>query len=318
MSGIVTITLNPAIDKSTSVPVLVPERKLQCSVPLFEPGGGGVNVARAIIRLGGNANAVYLGGGHSGKFFESLLRAEGVPGIPVPIAGHTRENLILTDSSSHAQYRLGMPGPVVDTYEWQHLLEVIRQMEGIEYLVASGSLSPGVPPDIFASFSAIAAIKGARFIVDTSGEALQEALREGAYLIKPNIRELAGFAGVSTLNAMEIVDVAREIISRNRCEIVVVSMGEDGAMLVTTDLSIKIPAPVVRRVSTVGAGDSMLAGIVYSLFAGKDILEAVQFGVACGTAATLNPGTALCKKEDALILFEEVRRKQPLTTGIKK
>lgn len=316
MSGIVTITLNPAIDKSTTVPKLVPERKLQCGDPVFEPGGGGINVARAIIRLGGDASAVYLGGGHSGKFFESLLRAGGVPSFPVPIAGHTRENLIITDNNDHAQYRFGMPGPVVDTYEWQHLLEVIRAIDDIDYIVASGSLPKGVPPDIFASFGAIAAIKGARFVVDTSGEALKEALREGVYLIKPNIRELAGLAGVATLNITEIVEVAKQIISRNRCEIIVVSMGESGAMLVTADLSVKIPAPVVRSVSTVGAGDSMLAGIVYSLSTGRDILEATQFGVACGTAATLNPGTALCKKEDVQLLFEEVCRKQLLTRSI--
>ncbi|HWV64587.1 1-phosphofructokinase family hexose kinase, partial [Chitinophaga sp.] len=266
----------------------------------------------------GEADALYLGGGHSGKFFESLLRAEGVPGTLVPIAGHTRENLIITDSSSGAQYRLNMPGPAVDTYEWQHLLEIIRQTEGIDYLVASGSLSPGIPPDIFASFSAIAAIKGARFIVDTSGQALKEALREGAYLIKPNVRELASFVGASTLSTNEIADAAKKIISSHRSQVVVVSMGEAGAMLVTAGLSVKIPAPVVRRVSTVGAGDSMLAGIVYSLNAGKDILEAVRFGVACGTAATLSPGTALCKKADALVLFEEICRKQSLTAGTTK
>lgn len=316
MSRVLTITLNPAIDKSTNVPKLIPGRKLHCGAPVFEPGGGGINVARAIIHLGGDAMAVYLAGGYSGKFFESLLRAEGVPVLPVPIAGHTRENLIITDNSDHAQYRLGMPGPMVDTREWQHLLEVVREIEEVDYMVASGSLSPGIPPDIFASFSAIATIKGARFVVDTSGEALKEALREGVYLIKPNIRELAGLAGVTSLNATEITAVAKEIISRGRCEVIVVSMGETGAILVTKDLSVKIPAPEVRSISTVGAGDSMLAGIVYSLSAGKDILEAAQFGVACGTAATLNPGTALCKKLDAQVLFEEVRQKQLLARSI--
>ena len=141
-------------------------------------------------------------------------------------------------------------------------------------------------------------------------------MREGVYLIKPNIRELAGFAGVETLNATEIVEVAKQIISKHRCEVIVVSMGEAGAMLVTADMSIRIPTPGVSRVSTVGAGDSMLAGIVYSLSAGKEILEAVQFGVACGTAATLNPGTALCKKEDAQLLFEEVCKKQAFTMSM--
>lgn len=313
MSGIITITLNPAIDKSTTVPVLVPERKLQCSNPVFEPGGGGVNVARAIIQLGGDARAIYLAGGHSGRFYDALLNAEGVPALSVPIAGNTRENLIVTDIAHNTQYRLDMPGPAVDAYEWQHLLEIIRGLDAVDYIVASGSLAPGIPPDIFASFSAIAALKGARFVVDTSREALKQALREGAYLVKPNIRELAGFAGKDTLNTEGIAEVAQELIRKNRCEVIVVSMGETGAMLVTADMAVKIPAPRVQRVSTVGAGDSMLAGIVYSLSAGREILEAAQFGVACGTAATLNPGTALCKKEDAQRLFEEIRKTQSFT-----
>ncbi|MBO9729675.1 MAG: 1-phosphofructokinase family hexose kinase [Chitinophaga sp.] len=316
MSSIVTITLNPAIDKSTSVPALRPERKLQCSNPTYEPGGGGVNVARAIIKLGGDAQAIYLAGGHSGKFYDALLSAEGVPALSLPIAGNTRENLIITDTGNDAQYRFDMPGPVVDTFEWQHLLEVIRNIDHIDYLVASGSLAPGIPADIFASFSAIAAIKGARFIADTSRDALKQAIREGAYLIKPNLRELAGFAGVDTLNTDEMVDVARQIIFKKQCEVVVVSMGGKGAMLITQHIAVKVPAPDVTRVSTVGAGDSMLAGIVYSLAKDKEILEAVQFGVACGTAATLNAGTALCKKEDAQFLFEEICRRQALTSAL--
>lgn len=295
--------------------MLVPERKLPCSEPVFEPGGGGVNVARAITQLGGHATAVYLAGGHSGRFYDSLLSTERIPALSIPIAGNTRENLIVTDTANNAQYRLDMPGPTVALHEWERLLEELRGIGDVDYIVASGSLSPGIPPDIFASFGAIAAIKGARFVVDTSREALKQALREGAYLIKPNIRELAGFAGKDTLNTAEIVEVAQQIIHKNQCEVIVVSMGETGAMLITAGVTVKIPAPVVQRVSTVGAGDSMLAGIVYSLSVGGELLEAAQFGVACGTAATLNPGTALCKKEDAQLLFEEIRKKQLLTVG---
>lgn len=315
MTRILTITLNPAIDKSTSVPALVPDRKLQCSNPVFEPGGGGVNVAMAIIKLGGSATAVYLAGGHSGKFFDSLLHAEGIPALPVPIAGNTRENLILNDRGQNMQYRLDMPGPVVDTYEWQHLLEVVRGINDIDYIVASGSLAPGTPPDIFATFSAIATIKGARFIVDTSREALKQALYEGAYLIKPNLHELSGLAGVDNLSTEEIIELAKELIVKKRSEVVVVSLGKTGAILITADISLKIPAPHVNSISTVGAGDSMLAGIVYSLAAGQELIPAVQFGVACGSAATLNPGTALCKKEDAQSLFEEIAKTQSLSTS---
>jgi len=312
MLPIITITLNPAIDKSTIVNTLKAEKKMYCSPPAFEPGGGGVNVARAITKLGGESTALFLGGGYTGKFFESLLNAEGQSFLAVPIAGHIRENLTVFDNEMHRQYRFVMPGPSVEKYEWEHFIEVVSRVKDLSYIVASGSLPPGVPPSIFASFSAIAGSKGARFIADTSGEALKEAIRSGAFLVKPSLNELSIFAGKQLLTDHEIISVAREITAGKKCNIVVVSMGEAGAMLVTKDMVTKITAPPVMHKSTVGAGDSMVGGIIYGLSMGKNILEAVQFGVACGTAATLNPGTGLCRQEDVQRLYRKIRAMQPV------
>ncbi|MBS1914719.1 MAG: 1-phosphofructokinase family hexose kinase [Bacteroidetes bacterium] len=308
MSKIITVTLNPAIDKSTFVDVLVPEKKMKCAKPFFEPGGGGVNVARAIRKLGGDATAVYLAGGYTGKFYRHLLDEEKIQSIVVEIAQHTRENLIVQDRSSNLQYRFGMPGPVISEPEWKMLLAELEKIENISYLVASGSVPEGIPTDIFARIAKIAKKKNARFIADTSGEALKHAADEGVYLLKPNLRELSSLAGKEELN-MELVNkVANEILSTKKCEVLIVSTGESGALLFTRDFSRQITPPVVKRKSTVGAGDSMVGGIVYSLSQGNDLFEAVQFGVACGTAATMNWGTQLCKKEDAEKIFEMIKQ----------
>lgn len=150
MAAIVTVTFNPAIDKLTSVPVLMPEKKLKCSAPVFEAGGGGVNVARAIKKLGGNATALFIAGGHTGRFFCQLLNEEGVESIVTETEGYTRENLIVLETASNQQFRFGMPGPHIRENEWQQVLSNIEKLSGMDYLVASGSLPPGVPTDIFA------------------------------------------------------------------------------------------------------------------------------------------------------------------------
>jgi 6-phosphofructokinase 2 len=310
MASIITVTLNPAIDKSTSVAALAPDRKLKCTRPLFEPGGGGVNVARAIRKLGGEATAIYLAGGYTGKFFTQLLEKENVQSEVVEISQHTRENLIVLDNSSGLQYRFGMPGPFIVDQEWKELLLRIEKINAVEFIVASGSVPEGIPVDIFARMAVIAKKKKAKFIVDTSGEALRQALEEGVFLMKPNLRELSSLEDCEELDPEMINDVAKKQVIKNHCEAVVVSMGPSGVMLVTKDETRTITAPVVKIKSTVGAGDSMVAGIVISLSKEKTLFDAMQYGVACGTAATMNWGTQLCNKEDAEKLYAILRKQQ--------
>lgn len=307
MPGIVTVTLNPAIDKSTSIPSLQPEKKLRCSAPVFEPGGGGVNVARAIRKLGAEATAVFFAGGYTGKFFKELLDRESVPSLPVPINGHTRENLVVFDTASHHQYRFGMPGPSIMPEETALLLGQLRSLDAPEYIVCSGSKPAGVSDDIYAQIAAIAREKNARFILDSSGAALKAGLTQGAFLIKPNRGELCALAGKEWLADGEIEKAAREVLVQYSLNAMLVSLGADGAMLVTRDELVRILPPSVQRQSTVGAGDSMVAGMVWKLWNGSDLREAAGYGVACGTAATLNPGTQLCRKEDADRLFASLQ-----------
>ncbi len=318
MANIITVTFNPTIDKLSSVHALIPEKKLKCAAPVFEAGGGGVNVARAIKKLGGHAVAFYLAGGHSGKMFNQMLLEEHLETIVTETQGNTRENLIILETTSNRQYLFDMPGPHIMEAEWQDCLKNIERMASVEWIVASGSLPPGVPTDIFARIARIARQKNARLIVDTSGDALYQAAMEGVYLVKPNLAELSALAGTDELHLSAVDEVARQVIARKGSEVIVVSMGPTGAMLVTKNLVKQIVPPPVKIKSTVGAGDSMVAGIVLQLAGNKTLIEAVQYGVACGTAATMNPGTQLCNKEDAEIIYNLLLEKSSsrlTTTG---
>lgn len=298
MPEIVTITFNPCIDKSTTVAAFIPEKKLRCTDPKFEPGGGGINVSRAIKKLGGQSIAIYPAGGYSGKFLKTLLDGEGIDSIMIETGSHTRENLIVVDKSTNSQYRFGMPGSKLIEKEWKNCLIEIEKIKGIEFIVVSGSLPPGVPPGVLRELVKLSKKLNAKFIADTSGEALQQAVNEGVFLLKPNLNELSALLGKKELKKEEILMNARQLISRGGAEILVISLGAQGALLVTVNDNIQFIPPPVERKSTVGAGDSMVAGIVLRLALGNTISDAVQYGVACGTAATMNPGTELCNRED--------------------
>ncbi len=303
MSPIITITFSPCIDKSTSVQSLIPEKKLKCSPPKLEPGGGGINVARAIIKLGGEATAIFPSGGYTGKFFNHLLEKENVPCVIIESTNETRENIIVLDESTNNQYRFGMPGTELSENEWKQCLQAVENINDPGFIIASGSLPPGVPLDIYGQLAKIAKAKNAKYIVDTSGEALKQAADKGVYLLKPNLGELSTLAGTQKIDIENVEEIAKEVIRKKNCEIIVVSLGAAGALLVTATKTYKAIAPEVNRKSTVGAGDSMVAGIVYSLSGGKNLEQALQYGVACGTAATMNTRTELCKKKDADFLY---------------
>lgn len=308
MNPIITITFSPCIDKSTSVHSLVPEKKLRCSTPKLDPGGGGINVARAIKKLGGEATAIFPSGGYTGKFFNHLMEKENIRSVIIETTHETRENIIVVDQSNNNQYRFGMPGTTLSEAEWQHCVKAVEDACHGGFLVASGSIPPGVPQDIYSRLAKIARTKNAKFVVDSSGDALRNAVKEGVYLLKPNLGELSSLAGLKWIDADKAGEIGRHLIEKFHCEIIVVSMGADGAMLVTAKDLFRVKTPKVERKSTVGAGDSMVAGIVFSLANGKNLKDALAYGVACGTAATLNPGTELCKKEDADRLYNQINQ----------
>jgi 6-phosphofructokinase 2 len=305
MYPVSTITLNPCIDKSTVIPMLVPEKKLRCQAPKFEPGGGGINVARVLNRFGCKTLAIYPAGGYSGRFLTQLLVNENIPSICIETAGHTRENLIVLEGSTGRQYRFGMPGTALQKEETLQCLKIVEQTE-TKYLVLSGGLPPEYPLDDITAIARMAKQRSVKLIVDTNGAPLKSALDVGVFMIKPNLRELGVLFGrdATIENAGTL---AKEIVDKGQSKIVIVSLGSAGAMLVTNDICIQFSAPHVKTLSTVGAGDSMVAGIVLKLHDGWHIQEACRYGVACGSAATMNPGTGLCHLKDVEQLYKTMQ-----------
>jgi 6-phosphofructokinase 2 len=296
---IVTITMNPAVDKSTSANKLVPEKKLRCTEMITEAGGGGINVSKAIKELGGESLAVFPSGGMNGQLIESYLKEKKINYKTIPVKQETRENIVVRETDTNAQYRFVMPGAALSEQEAQACIELIQQLKPVpSFIVASGSLPPGLPEHFFGQLATVAKKLKAKYIIDTSGKPLELAAKEGVYLLKPNLSELCSLVGKEHLELNEVDDAAMEVIREGRCEVMVVSMGPSGALLVTKDTREHVPTPTVKKQSTVGAGDSMVAGMVWKLSQGKSLKEIVRFGVACGTAATMNPGTQLFKEED--------------------
>lgn len=307
MKEIIAFTMNPAIDKSSSVDHVIAERKLYCKAPRFEPGGGGVNVARAIKKLGGESLLLFPASGLTGHRLTDLLDREGIIHRPLPIEGMIRENLVILDESTGQQYRFGMPGPILRDEEWKRCLhELSAIIPKPDYLVASGSLPPGLPDDFYAQVARSGKDNGVRVIVDASGKALNLALQEGVYLIKPNVREFKDLIGKDIKEESQIKAEARKMVKSGRCEVLVISLGAAGALLVSGNIAEHISAPTVPIVSKVGAGDSMVAGMVLSLARGKPLRESVLFGMASGAAAVMTPGSELCRREDTERLYQEM------------
>ncbi len=305
MDKVVTLTLNPALDVATRIQSVAPEIKLRCGAPSFHPGGGGINVSRAIRFLGGHSSAVYAAGGHNGAMLRQLLTGDGIDNHPVEIAGITRENVVVYEESTGLQYRFTMPGPALSAEEWIACLEAIFNLNPA-YIVASGSLPPGVPLEIYGEITRYAREYGIRVILDTAGDALNRAIGNGVYLLKPNLRELQRFAGGVIRDESQIRAAGQRLIALGLAEVIVVSLGAAGAALITSADCVFLRAPIVPIQSKVGAGDSMVAGLAMGLARGFELNDAARLGVAAGSAAVMTAGTALCRAEDAWRLYDEI------------
>jgi 6-phosphofructokinase 2 len=221
----------------------------------------------------------------------------------------TRENWIVLETSSNDQYRFTFPGREVSEETIKTLIDQIRSFAP-KFVIASGSLPPGLPDYFYGLIVKNAASVGAKCIVDTSGPALQALKGKHAYLIKPNIGELCKMLNIEWLDKKEVPDAAQQAIRDGFAEIIVVSMGPSGAWMVNNEKKYFVAAPVVEKRSTVGAGDSMVAGIAAMLLKQKTLKEALAFGVACGSAATMNEGTRLFNRTDAERLYEIISQKE--------
>lgn len=307
MPDIVTLTINPAVDIFVNVSHVEPTAKLRCSAPKRDPGGGGINVARVVHRLGGDVTAIYPTGGAIGKLLHRLLEREGIDSIVTPSHVETRENFTAFEEESGLQYRFVLPGSPLHPPEWEAVLDKLSDLpQKPRVVVASGSVPPGVPEDIYAEVTRRARKLGAKVVIDTSGPALTAALEAGVTLVKPNQNELSEFVGKPLESDADRIAACRALIADGRTEMVALTLGDQGAMLVTQERALRAEPMRIEVVSTVGAGDSFLGGLVAALARHKDIDEAFRLAVAAGSAAVMSQGTELGSEDDVRKLAPRV------------
>ncbi len=299
MEKIVTLTPNPAVDLSTSIDRVIPTVKLRCSRQRRDPGGGGVNVARVVKRFGGDVEAILPAGGFTGRLLRQLIEDEGIPSRVIEAEAETREDFAVSELSTDSQYRFILPGQPLRESEWRACLSALAASEPApKFVVGSGSLPPGVPDDFYAQAATVAEKLGAKFLIDTSGAPLASAVEHGVYLLKPNLHEMSDLAGTKLANQDDWMVIARALIEKGKAEVVALSLGHLGALLVTRSQAFRAQPIPIKPVSAVGAGDSFLGALVFSLANGASLFDAFRLAVVAGAAALINEGTELCLPAD--------------------
>ena len=295
--AIATLTLNPTIDGSSEAETVRHTHKIRTSHERFYPGGGGINVARVLARLGSEVEAVYLAGGVTGPVLGGLLDRAGIQRKCVDIAGDTRISLAVHERETGKEYRFVPAGPELSLAECQRCLDAVSGLS-CSWLVVSGSLPRGVRDDFYAEIIDIARTKNMRLVLDTSGPALKAALtRGGVHLVKPSLGEMEQLVGERLSEPERVIAEARRVVDTGGAEIVAVTMGHQGAILVHAGGVLTLPAIAVEVRSAVGAGDSFVAAMTHGLAMGRSVEDAFRLGIAAGTAAVMTPGSDLCHRE---------------------
>lgn len=284
---------------------MAPFTKLRCAPPLRHPGGGGINVARVIRRFGGDVTAIYPVGGATGALLRRLMEQEGVPSLTIPAFEETRQDFTVFEEATKQQFRFVPPGAHLDEAEWQACLAALERVDPPQFIVASGSLPPGMPEDFFGRVANIARAMGAKAVVDTSGPPLALALKAGCYLVKPNLREFLELTGLGSTDEAALVAAGRDLIRQGCVEFIALTLGPRGALLIAGEGVLRAEPLTVELASVVGAGDSFLGAMVWSLARERDLDKALRYAASAGAAALLSPGTELCLPEDVLRLLAQ-------------
>ncbi|MDB5509137.1 MAG: phosphofructokinase [Hyphomicrobiales bacterium] len=305
---IVTLTVNPAIDGACETEKVQPIRKIRTRNEHFTPGGGGINVTRVIHELGGRARAIYLAGGATGPVLDALIDKLGLDHDTIPIADDTRISQVVFERSSGLEYRFVPEGPTVTEAECAACLAALERTS-CDYLVASGSLAPGMPDHFYTRVQDIAARKGAKFVLDTSGEELRASIERGGILfVKPSIGEFESLIGRKLTSEAEQDEAIAEFARRGKVDYLTVTLGRDGAIFADRHGLLRLRSPEIEAKSAVGAGDSFVGAMTYALALGRKPRQAFAYGVAAGTAAVLRQGPYLCNRDDVEKLYAEITR----------
>jgi 6-phosphofructokinase 2 len=294
---VVTLTINPALDKSAKIADMTPFDKLECHDITYHPGGGGINISRVLNRLQIESNCLFPYGGKTGEHLIELLEEEHIEVFSTPISVLTRENFAVFNNKTKLQYRFGMPTAPFSENEMEALEKLINeQVLDNDIFVISGSLPKGLPTDYYSKIIQNLTAKGVKVIVDTSGPVFNEVLKNELFLIKPNQKELARLAGKESLTKKEREEFALKIVADKTAKYVVVSLGKEGAFIAHESGIDYVKAPEISVKSTIGAGDSMVAGLIYGITAKETPKNILRWGVACGVSATLSEGSDLAHK----------------------
>jgi 6-phosphofructokinase 2 len=299
-----TVTANPALDLTYRVSHIKLDDKIRAKEVIRAAGGNGINVSRVAARLQHETVAMGFIGGRSGEEIEDLLKAEGVRTWFTQHAEATRTNAIIQDDASQ-QIRVSGPGATVTQNEVECLISNIMDLRKPDFLVISGGLLKGMPHDFYIALTRYAVRDGVRVAADADGEELKSAVKAGVYLIKPNHYELERLTGIEVKTHHDAVKAARKVLQQG-VEVVVCSIGSQGAILVTREEAWKAVPPKVKVDSAVGAGDSLLAGVLVAKAEEKSWDEVLRLGVACGTATAMSPGTDLCYVKDIETILPQV------------
>ena len=288
---LVTLTMNPAVDLAYHARWVRPTHKSRTALDRMDAGGGGINVARVLHTLGEDVLALIMTGGVTGRLIEQMLDDAGVRWRAIAVGGLTRIALNVHENESGLEYRFVPAGPDVEPGEWKAALDILRELPAA-WVIASGSLPPGVPDDFYAQAARIAQDRDQRFVLDTSGPALREALGHGIDVLKLSQSELEFLTG-RRLRAAHAQEAAASALMRaGAARLIAVSLGRDGALLAASDGVARVPAGDVPVRGAVGAGDSFLAGLVSGLARGLPQPESLALAVACGSVAVTSFGTA--------------------------
>lgn len=309
---VLTVTLNPTLDVTTAIDRLVAGDKLRCDAPSFELGGGGVNVSRAIRILGGESHAFVALAGATGQRIRDMLAETGIDCIAHEMSGETRFSFTVAERGSQDQYRFTLPGPEQSADQADAVVASLRgclDSARWDFVVISGSLPPGLPADVPARMAAHLKEAGVRVVLDGSGAQMAAAVRTRPYLIKPNLREARELLEIPADRTVTPEDLAARLLDEDAAEVVVISLGAEGALVATGDERFRIAAPAVEVKSAVGAGDSFVGGLVLGLARGRSLEDASCLGVAAGASAAESPGTALCERGATEAIYRQIRDK---------
>lgn len=314
MRDILTITVNPALDLSTEAPAVVPDRKLRCSAPRLQPGGGGVNVSRAIRALGGTSRTLLAHGGHTGATYVDRLREEGLEPLSLGVTYPTRESVTVRDAANGLQYRFMMPGPPWTAADADGARDaILAAVTDGALVVPSGSFPPGLPETFFLDLNPALEAVGAHMLLDTSGAALSLAAEAGAglHVLRMDLEEAQEMSGRALARIEDVADLAEQLRQAGAAQMVLIAAGAQGNVIASPDWRGLTRPPVVVPLSKVGAGDSFMAAFSLALARQEDPVTACAWGTAAAASAVTTPDSDLCRAADVERYFAAVTR-QPL------